>query len=302
MMKGKKILVVGLPLFAERFANNMQLFDRANKYVFLNTYYKKIDQLKFLRLINSTDLIYSINGSLKRSKVFDKAIQKKVPIIFNWAGSDVLLAIEAKNNDTYIQQYIDWPQHYAVAPWLAQELEEIGIHAQFLPYLDFEKKLEPTIPKSDRIKVVTYINKANPDFYGLKKIEALAKNCSNVQFNIVGMEAPSRIPNIQFYGWVNDMDEFINEHHVVLRLTKHDGLSNFILDGLSLGRTVIYNMPLNHCIVESSIERISGLLNDFEVKSWSLNQEAIHYMKTTFNKETVYKGILEAFEKVIETK
>lgn len=302
MIHGKKILIVGLPLFAEKFAKNMQRFDPANKYIYLNTYYRKLDQLKFLRHLNSADLIYSVNGSLTRSKVFDKAIQKHIPIIFNWAGSDVLLAIEAKINKTFIQQYIDWPTHYAVAPWLSMELKEVGIQAPFVPYLDFDKELEPNIPISDQIKVVTYINKADPEFYGLGKVMHLAKYCPKIEFSIVGMEALSTEENVQFYGWIEDMDEFINNHHVVLRLTEHDGLSNFILDGLSLGRTVIYNMPLSHCIVESSVEQIALLLNKLEVQSWRINHEAVAYMKTTFNKESVYQGILQSFEKAIESK
>lgn len=302
MMSGKKILVVGLPLFAKRFADRMSDFDKENKYVFLNTYYKKVDQLKFLRHIKSADLVYSINGTLTSSKVFDIAMKHRKQIIFNWAGSDVLLAKDAIEKGSYVQEYIDYPIHCAVAPWLSDELKEINIEAAYYPYLDFEKNVEPKTPNGDQLKVVSYINQADPNFYGLERIERLAEKLPNVLFSVIGMDKTSSFKNLSFYGWLDNMDEFINDHHIVLRLTDHDGLSNFVLDGLSLGRTVIYNLPLEFCEVKKDVEQVVDFINTMDVNNWKVNTEAIDFVKSTFNKQKVYSTILNTFKDAIDSK
>ena len=277
----------------------MSNFDKENTYIFLDTYYSKKDQLRFLLLLKSVDLIYSINGAVQGSKVFDKALEKNIPIIMNWAGSDVSIASKDISESIENKKYIQNVTHHAVAPWLKEELKEIGINAKYLPYLHFDKKTTPKIPNSESISIITYISEKDPDFYGLPIVKKLAERHPNCSFTVVGMNGEDS-NNLSYKGWVNNMDEMMNQHHVALRITKHDGLSNFILDGLSLGRTVIYNQKLEGTKTGMNLEEISSILNEIDPKNWSLSTVGIDFIRTNFNENKVYSLILKEFEKAIE--
>ena len=70
-----KIIIVGLPLFSKRLEHNLREFDPSNSYKSLDTYYNKLDKLKALIKIPKSDCIFSINGSITKSKVFDIAFK-----------------------------------------------------------------------------------------------------------------------------------------------------------------------------------------------------------------------------------
>ena len=52
-----KIIIVGLPLFAERLAKSLKEFDPSNNYISLNTYYKRWDKIRAKFLIPRADLL-----------------------------------------------------------------------------------------------------------------------------------------------------------------------------------------------------------------------------------------------------
>ena len=80
MSKEYRVHFVGLPSFAAKIAEQLSEFDPENTYKSYNTYYSKKELIKCLLNFNKADLIYSMNGSLLRSGIFDKAIRKKIPL------------------------------------------------------------------------------------------------------------------------------------------------------------------------------------------------------------------------------
>lgn len=302
-MKGKKIVVVGLPIFAKRFVDQMKAFDKSNTYIHLNTYYNKKDQLRFLYHLRNLDLLYSINGTLGESTVISKVLDKDKPVILNWAGTDVLNAIDAYKSNNYNTRFHESCIHHAVAPWLAEELKEINLDAKYLPYLGFESEKtdhNSKIENRTQLKVITYINEQNPSFYGLEKIKQIAKECPDIEFGIVGMQSEDNVlNNIKFFGWVNDLRKLMNTYDIVIRQTEHDGLSNFILDGLSLGKTVMYNKEFPHCIYADNVVDCVKELNNLKEAGLNANLAGVDFIKKEFNKEKVLSNIVTEFEKVI---
>jgi hypothetical protein len=302
-MKGKKIVVVGLPLFAKRFVEQMTTFDTNNTYIHLNTYYNKKDQLRFLFHLKNLDVLYSINGTLDESKVITKVLDKGKPVILNWAGSDVLNAIEAYKSNNYNERFHKECVHHAVAPWLAEELKEINIDAKYLPYLGFDSEKTQDAKSEEngtRLKVITYINEQNPSFYGLEKVQQIAQECPDIEFGIVGMQSEENsLSNVKFYGWVDDLRTLMNEYDVIIRQTEHDGLSNFILDGLSLGKTVIYNKAFPHCTFADNIPDCVRELTQLNVADLKNNIKGIDFINNEFNKEKVLGNVKKEFEKII---
>jgi hypothetical protein len=294
MGKPLKIIIVGLPLFAERLANSLSEFDTANRYTFLNTYYSKRDKLKARFLIPGADLLFSINGSVVTSGVFDLAIRKKVPIIMNWVGTDVLLASDAIKSGNFRQDYISYAQHFCEVGWIQEELKEIGIEAEIVNFASFDKHFELKIPTSERYTVLTYIPKSRSDFYQPELFLRVAKRFPEIDFLIAGTDAAEYEPlpdNVNALGWVSNMDALYEKVHACVRIPEHDGLSTFILEGLARGKDVFYKYQFDHCFEVSDEELFSqtltGRYNDFKEGSWKPNVKGANFIATDFNREKI---------------
>ena len=89
-----KVLLIGLKYFSQKLAKELSDFDSSNRYIAFDTYYSKRDLLRFIAHLPSADLVYSIKGTTSKSKVFNLVMKMKKPLIIQWAGTDVLQALE----------------------------------------------------------------------------------------------------------------------------------------------------------------------------------------------------------------
>lgn len=302
-----KTIIVGLPLFAERLANSLSEFDLTNRYTFLNTYYSKKDKLKARFMIPRADLLFSINGSIVSSGVFDLAIRKKVPIIMNWVGTDVLLARDAIKSGNFRQDYISYVQHFCEVSWIQDELKAIGIEAEIVNFASFDRIFDLQLPKTDRLTVLSYISKIRSDFYGIDNFLKAAGRLPEIDFLIAGTEAEEYAPlpsNVRALGWVQDMHKVYVQTHVCVRMPEHDGLSTFILESLARGKQVIYNYPFNHCYVceteDELVIRLKDLEQDLKSGSLKVNTEGASFIREHFNKERILGDLLKRINTIVQ--
>lgn len=298
MGRRKKVIVVGLPLFASKLAKDLSNYSNEFKVVALDTYYSKLDKIRFLFEVQTADLIFSINGSLTKSTVFDIAIKKGIPIVMNWVGTDVLKAIKAYNEDNYIEEYISNPIHFCEVNWISDELNEVGINAEVCNFASFDKTFSPKNIKNDKLTVLSYIPDNRSEFYGIATIIKLAENFSNVSFIIVGGTFKNyNLPkNIKPMGWVTEMDQLYDEVDVCIRYTDHDGLSNFVLEGLARGKQVIYNNDFPNCYYspnqEILFENFGKLLEAFNGNKDLTNLKGINFIKENFSKKVIFDNLI----------
>jgi glycosyltransferase involved in cell wall biosynthesis len=307
MGKPLKIIIVGLPLFAERLAKTLSQFDPKNRYTFLNTYYSKKDKLKARFLIPRADLLFSINGSIVSSGVFDLAMRKKVPIIMNWVGTDVLLATEAFTSGNYRKDYIQYAKHFCEVGWIQDELSEIGIDAQIVNFASFDKRFEMKGPTSERYTVLTYIPKVRSEFYQPEIFLNVAKRFPEVDFLIAGTDASEYEPlpeNVKALGWVSDMDAVYEKVHACVRIPEHDGLSTFILEGLARGKDVFYKYQFDHCQQaeneEDLTQGIKPRLEVFNSGNWQPNTSGAEFIEQTFNRKKILGELTEHMQQLIQ--
>lgn len=307
MGKRLNITIVGLPLFAERLAKTLSEFDPNNRYTFLNTYYSKKDKLKARFLIPRADLLFSINGSIVSSGVFDLAMRKKVPIIMNWVGTDVLLATEAVRSANFRQDYIDHAIHFCEVDWIQQELKEIGINAEIVNFASFDKRFELNVPKSERYTVLTYIPKVRSDFYHPEIFLNVAKHFPDADFLIAGTDATEYEPlpeNVKALGWVSNMHELYEKVHACVRIPEHDGLSTFILEGLARGKDVFYKYTFDHCFEAGNeaefIDVLKKRLEVFNDGKWQPNSKGAEFIETAFNRKKILGELTDQIQEHIQ--
>lgn len=298
MGRRKKIIVVGLPLFAAKFASEFSHYTKEYRILALDTYYSKLDKLRFLIEVQNADLIFSINGSLTKSTVFDLAIKKQVPIIMNWVGTDVLKAVKAYNEGSYNKQYISSSIHFCEVNWIKNELKEIGVNAEVCNFASFDKTFRPDKLNNKRLKVLSYIPDNRSEFYGIETLINLATKFSNVDFVIAGgvfdgFDLPN---NIAPLGWVNDMDKLYSEIDVCIRYTNHDGLSNFVLEGLARGKQVLYNNDFPNCFYspdqEVLVNNLSDILDRFDKNEDLTNYLGMSFIQENFSKKVIFDNLI----------
>lgn len=302
-----KVIIVGLPLFAKRLKDGLTNYDPFNKYIHLDTYYNKADKLKALLHIRRTDCIYSINGTVQSSRLFDLAFKKNIPVIMNWVGTDVLKAIEAYKNNKHQQHCIDQAIHYCEVDWIQEELKEIGIDAEVVNFAAFTKSYELKEVSAQRLNVLSYIPEIRSEFYGIQTIIRVANKFPSIDFSIAGTEAHEFEPlpeNLKALGWVSDMNALYEEVHACIRYTDHDGLSTFILESLARGKEVLYRNPFNycnHCPDEDQLEQklVELEANLREGKSL-LNEDGAHFIRDNFNEAVIFGGLINKILRIVK--
>jgi glycosyltransferase involved in cell wall biosynthesis len=309
MSKALKITIVGLPLFAERLAENLSAYDPKNSYKSLNTYHSKIDKVKAALRIPKSDCVFSINGSIQTSKAFDMALKKQVPLILNWVGTDVVNAIRAYKEGGYRKEYITDAIHFCEVNWIQEELKEMGIEAEIVNFAAFEKSFELKEASSDKFTILSYIPEVRADFYGIDSFINLAKIFPEINFVIAGSEAIEYQPlpsNLKALGWVEDMGEIYDESHVTVRFPEHDGLSNFILESLARGKKVLYKYPFNyceHCFDEAELEKaVQTLYKEFKEGKSLINKSGADFIESNFNSERILGELVERFKQLKDRK
>jgi hypothetical protein len=199
---------------------------------------------------------YRVAATTARGRLFDiywsllrRSLRNAVPCHY-WLGSDVLDTIDEARAGT-----LRWAAlrgaaddlHLADAPWLVSELESVGIHAlnAHVPVPHRAPSSPPPLPAE--FSVLTYLAASRFEFYGGETILEAARRLPHVRFDIVGATgAPGgqSPPNVRWHGWVSDMPRYYAGATVVVRIPRHDGLGETVVEGLLNARHILYTHEL----------------------------------------------------------
>jgi hypothetical protein len=296
--RSMKILIVGLPLFAEKLCQDLKNFDPHNQYYWLNTYYNKWHKIIARILIPKVDVIYSINGTLGKSRVFDLALAKNKKLMMTWVGTDVT---KSKKIRTPNEEYLQKAHHFCEVSWIKDELKEMNIDAGILNFFNFKTQLNAEYPAGTKLKVLSYMAQNREDYYGYEKLMSAAKSFPNVDFTIIGTNGKNeKLSNVKFLGWVDNVSDLMEQHHVCLRLVEHDGLSGFILEALYKKRHVIYSEKLNHTVHVKSETDLHNALDNFKKKldqqKLEANLQGKKFVEKSFNTDKILSELIEEFK------
>ena len=111
------------------------------------------------------------------------------PVVRWWVGTDVFQILEDPASARNVRSYC-WlfSRQIAVSPHLVQELEDVGIQAQYIPSvteLDKVATVLNRVPKS----ILIYLPTQRRDFYGVALVEEAIKAYPDIEFVIVGDES-----------------------------------------------------------------------------------------------------------------
>lgn len=201
---------------------------------------------------------YRVGGTTARGRVFDgywsllrRALPAAVPCHY-WLGTDVMDTLAEDRAGTLRRAALAATAgdlHLADAPWLAAELASIGLDATVahVPAASHAPAQVAALPAD--LNVLTYVPTARFEFYGGEAILEAARRLPDVHFDIVGGEDRldrSTPANVRWHGWVGDMSERYDGASVIVRVPRHDGLGNTVVEGLLHARHVVYTYDIPH--------------------------------------------------------
>ncbi len=300
------MLVNGLPYFGRNIVNDLNEFDSKRKYIFLNTYYSKIDKFIFFFLVPFSGLIISFNGVSDNSGALNWVLKWKKKILMQWQGSDVMLAKERYFNNQIELKYIDKAIHVTDFEFLQNELSEINIKANILPYKHLKTQILDH--RYDKITVLTYVSQNNEELYGFDTILDAANELKDIDFHIIGSNCHSFIPlpeNMFVHGWKSseEVEELMKTNPIFVRMTKHDGNALTVSEALSRGAEVIWTYPSELTyLAKTKVDLISQILKLkklIEDRNMQSNQSNALIVLEKYNRNKVMNNYVNFINSIV---
>lgn len=297
-----RVAVHGLPFFCRKLLALLNCDRWDVRYHYPKTL---ADKLWLANDLRSCDLAYTWGGRITMGKFLWAArCFGKRKIVVLWSGSDVLYAQRqyAKGKvDSWVADKIHW----AVSPWLAEEVRTLGIACEYVQ-ASFVEAIVP-VPLPENFSVLVYVpNCDHGDLYGWGQIAEVAQSLPNVEFTLVGcqqgqqLHAPS---NVKVYGRISDVGPFFRQATVVWRPVRHDGLSFMVLEALAHGRHVVYSCPFAACrqatTAQEARHEIQRLLELHNSGRLLMNEGGIRLIAREFAADTVRDNLLKRWEDII---
>lgn len=303
-MARRIILLTGLPLFAKKISDDLSDFDPNNRYIFLNTYYSKLDKLKFICFLPFSYLVISFNGVTSRSRSLDLVLFFRKKLIMQWMGTDALLAIKRQKSGSIFRKYLDYSINFVDSEWQQEEVKSLGVNIKIVPF-KYGREIE-AIDKYLSLHILTYVAESRKEFYGWESIKLAAKKFPEIRFKVVGMKTDEFTypENIDLLGWLDssEMESALRNAPIYLRMTEHDGFSVTVIEALSVGAEVIWTHP-SECVhfVKNDIEMIQRIEHSIKVlksRNFYPNKENIEFCKNKYNRHKLIMNYLEVIKKI----
>lgn len=269
------------------------------------------DPLGFLQ-VRKYDIVHGlyVRRFVLFSLLFGKAFGKTT--VCHWMGTDVMRAVRETRYRlmaSILNKFVDLNLVYSEN--LQKELCDIGVQSVIWPIpVDSEYFAVTDLPPMPK-KFAVLCKIADEWLYGSDIVLKLAKDLPEMRFLVVPgkdtqpswlLSKSEEAPNLTFLGWRDDMLEVYRQTSVLLRLTKHDGLSYMVIESLALGRQVIWSknyLPFCHHV--KSYEQVKEMLLQIQ-KSPKLNIEGAQYVRKNFSSERLMKVLVRIYSGLVTKK
>ena len=222
-------------------------------------------------------------------------------IIVHWIGSDVLEIRKRllKISSIIISRLASI--HISVSPWLADELQnDLGIYSIVLPIVppDIDDLSKRRIHRKFSRCLLAYISSPKEFLtYSGDIIIELAKRLPDYRFYVMGinMEEVKRIignkvpENIIFLGKVprRIVIKFYEKIPILLRINRHDGLPNMVLEALAMAMHVATTLPIPTCY-RIRLDNLDSIINTIKSIKTPLNNDGRKYVLQKYDPNKLY--------------
>lgn len=298
-----RVVVHGLPHFCQKLSGLLQCEGWEVRYHSQQT---AAGLLALANDLRRCDLAYTWGGRISMGKFLWAArCLGKEKLVMLWSGSDIFFAQEefsAGKKEPWIADKIHW----AVSPWLAEEVRSLGLRCEWVQ-ASFVEPVAEVLPLPEKFSVLAYVpDREKSKLYGWDQIVEAARALVSVEFNVVGLREAETLqapPNVKMHGWARDLRPYLQRSTVLWRPVEHDGLSFMVLEALAQGRHVLYSYRLPGCIevktAEAAKRELRRLAALHDSKTLMVNESGIRSIAESFTPQKVRTDLLRRWEEII---
>lgn len=215
------------------------------------------------------------------------AVLLGVPVVRNWAGTDVLKSITESDvaSTTLAIDKLTSMNVTTSHVGLVNELNGIGIACTLTKkvidesweWFEGNNEVKP-------LGILVYLPSSNREFYGLKYLEKLITNFQELTFIIIADNEHilANYDNVESVGWVDDMQSIWEKTGLLVRMTEHDGYPRMALEALARGKYVVHNNRLPGVWFADTQEQLEEQVRRF-IKADDINHEGVQIAKEELN-------------------
>lgn len=300
----RRIAISGLDLFCAQVGEELEHGSYGWAPEMLRTRVRLEVATSMIKLF-SCDVWYTIGSPIadRWLHLFGRMLRK--PKVIHWVGSDIMALYSNKKLRRYCQS--SNVVNLAEVDWTIDELRRLGIDATLAPLSPRLPAAKPT-PLPERFTILLYLPRTRGDFYGRREYERLIRTFAkrNVRFIVVGggdFYAPPDA-DVSRMGWCSSLQDVYRESTVLIRFTKHDGLSLMCLEALTHGRYVLWTQDfpftLNVRNYDDIETRITELLDRFERGELQTQNDAATYVAETYSPKRCVARLANAWNRASE--
>lgn len=299
----RRVAISGLNLFVAQVAQSVARYDPRWDPRIIRTSVR-LEVLTSMLTMIGADVWYSIGAPISDRwlHLFSRILRK--PRVIHWVGSDI--------TSLYTNPHLRWlstrpnVRNLAEVDWTIEELRKLGIEATLAPLPPRLPAVSEPTPLPKRFTVLLYLPKTRGEFYGRREYERLIRAFAKrgVRFLIVGggeCYAPPEADVVQL-GWRVDLDEIYRDSSVLVRFTKHDGLSIMVLEALTHGRHVLWSQDFPFATqvrtYDEIAEEIELLLTLHERGELHVRLDAARYVTETYGTKRCIARLTETWGRV----
>ncbi len=298
--RARTVAISGLSLFVAQVARGVQEYEPAWNARVMRTS-GRLEVVTSMLTLMKADVWYSIGAPISDRwlHLFSRILRK--PRVIHWVGSE----ITTLGKSPRLRWFSTRPNVHNLAEvdWTIEELRRFGIDAKLAPLPPRLPAVDDLAPMPDVFTVLLYLPKTRGEFYGRREYERLIRAFAKrgVRFIIVGggeCYAPPDADVVQL-GWRVKLDDVYRKSSVLVRFTRHDGLSIMALEALTHGRHVLWSQDFPFATQVSSydemvakIDRLLGLHQNGELH---VRQDAARYVMETYGTKRCIARIAESW-------
>jgi hypothetical protein len=308
------ILITGLPQRARNVAAELSPLSSSLHFQLIalsrHPLARKLQIMPMLQGLRRSQLFYQIGGALGRGRLVALARRLNIPAVVHWVGSDLLDARRYLTHSRSLIHSLEGANHWAVAPWLVEELAQIGIESRLmpLPCSSLRRYLaQPPPPLPDHLTVLSYLPDEKPELYRRDWLLQLAQDLPAVHFFIVGgsgVGLASVPPNLRFLGHIKDLGLIYGQTSLLVRVVAHDGAPRMVQEALALGRQVIWSYSAPGICQARSYAELQSEMGRFceahRSDQLALNWEGRAYVQAHHDPDRVTQRILDELAEILK--
>jgi hypothetical protein len=298
-MRLRKVLLVGYPIhvravrkFFNRNARRWRILSAGESFGARNLALLKVPFV---------DAVVALGGPGPDAVVAACARRLGVPVGVIWAGTDVVSL--QRGYDAPARVRARCHTHAGCSAEITAELRKLGIDAREVPIVAADVP-DRVAPFPSQFRVLAYGPSGGERLYGLDVLLAAARRFPAIHFDIIGGMEPVRSApsNVAFHGWSNRVEKRLDASTVLLRPTRHDGLSRMVVEALSRGRHVVWTKELYGARCARTNDDVFRHLCELEsahrAGALEINHEGLRCVREYYSPQSVGRSLEDFFDEV----